>query len=112
MLDGEAENQAAIEITRITHVKVERALERYRTNIMKSLNIPEMTLKELRKDFIYYSLLEPKKPGIANSRKYIYHLMYRMGFHERAFRIWSRKRNSCAILFASFSRLCIIYSML
>jgi hypothetical protein len=63
MLEGEADNQSAKELTKFAQTKVERALEYY-TKIDKKSEISDLTLDDLRKEFIYYALKATDKPGL------------------------------------------------
>jgi hypothetical protein len=63
MLEGEADYQAAKEITGFAQTKVERALEYY-AKITKNAEVSGLTLDDLRKDFIYYALKATDKPGL------------------------------------------------
>ncbi len=64
MLDSEAENQAARELTKYAQSKVERALEHYHTTISINPETPYLTLDDLRQYFISYALTEIDKPGL------------------------------------------------
>ena len=64
MLEGEANYQAAKELTKFAQTKVERALEHYHSKITKNPGISNLTLDELRKDFICYALTAKDKPGL------------------------------------------------
>jgi hypothetical protein len=63
MLQGEPDDQAAKEITKIAQAKVERTLEHYR-EITKNSSISQLTLDDLRTDFICYALRATKEPGL------------------------------------------------
>ena len=63
MLEGEAVHQAAKAITKFAQTKVERALEHY-AKTTKSAEVSDLTLDDLRKDFIYYALKATDKPGL------------------------------------------------
>jgi len=63
MLEGEADYQAAKELTKFAQTKVERALEHY-TKLTKNPEASDLTLNDLRKDFIYYALKATAKPGL------------------------------------------------
>ena len=63
MLEGEANYQAAKELTKFAQTKVERALEHY-AKITKNPEVSDLTLDDLRKDFIYYALKATDKPGL------------------------------------------------
>jgi hypothetical protein len=64
MLQGDADKQAGKVITRYTQAKVERALEHYQNKITKDQSIPQLTLNDLRTDFICYALRAKKEPGL------------------------------------------------
>jgi hypothetical protein len=64
MLEGEAEDQAAKEITQIAQAKVERALTHYNDKIAKNSNVSQLTLDDLRSDFICYALRATEEPGL------------------------------------------------
>jgi tetratricopeptide (TPR) repeat protein len=63
MLEGEANYQSAKELTKFAQTKVERALEYY-TKLTSNSEILELTLDDLRKEFIYYALMATDKPGL------------------------------------------------
>jgi len=64
MLEGKADYQAAKELTQFAQTKVERALEYYQSKISKKPGTPNLTLDELRKDFIYYALTAKDQLGL------------------------------------------------
>ena len=64
MLEGEPDNQAAKELAKLAQTKVERALEHYHAKITKNPIIPQLSLDDLRRDFIYYALTATKKTGL------------------------------------------------
>ena len=64
MLQGEPDDQAAKQITQYTQAKIERVLEHYDSKITKDPRIPQLTLDDLRKNFICYSLRATHEPGL------------------------------------------------
>ena len=53
MLEGEADYQSEKELTNFAQTKVERALQYYAMTT-RNIEISDLTLNELRKEFIYY----------------------------------------------------------
>lgn len=64
MLEGEADYQAGKIITQSAQAKVERMLEYYRDKIKTDASDSQLTVDDLRSDFICYALREKEKPGL------------------------------------------------
>jgi hypothetical protein len=64
MLQGESDDQAAKQITQYAQAKVERVLKHYHSKITKDPSISQLTLDDLRKNFICYSLRATNQPGL------------------------------------------------
>ncbi len=64
MLEGEASNQSAKKLTEFVQAKVERALNYYQVNVIKSDVVSPLTIDKLRKDFIYRALTTKNRPGL------------------------------------------------
>lgn len=64
MLDGESDKQAAKKLTQYAQAKVERALKYYESDVVKDASIRNLSIDDLRNDFIYYALTSTTSLGL------------------------------------------------
>lgn len=110
MLEGEADYQSAKELTKFAQTKVERALQYYAT-ITRNIEISDLTLNELRKEFIYCALKTTDKPGLRTLVTAFITYCIEWDFRNEHFE-YEVKQGSSEPFFLHLFRGCILFESL